>query len=66
MATSLEPLRAYLDSSGFSVLAAWAPVLQPVDSPDPRLSRTSSLKADNFVLETRDGGTTNSIPTASL
>jgi hypothetical protein len=29
---------AYLYSSGFSVLAAWAPVLQPVDSPDPRLA----------------------------
>lgn len=30
---------AYLYSSGFSILATWAPVLQPADSPDPRLAQ---------------------------
>lgn len=30
---------AYLYSSGFSILATWAPVLQPADSADPRLGQ---------------------------
>ena len=30
---------AYLYSSGLSILATWAPALQPSDSPDPRLAR---------------------------
>lgn len=30
---------AYLHTSGLSVLTTWAPVLEPTDSPDPRLSR---------------------------
>ena len=30
---------AYLQASGFSILSTWAPLLQPSDSPDPRLAR---------------------------
>ena len=33
---------AYLYSSGFSILATWAPVLQPADSSDPRLAQIIS------------------------
>jgi hypothetical protein len=33
---------AYLYSSGLSILAVWAPALQPNDSPDPRLAQIIS------------------------
>lgn len=41
---------AYLYSSGLSILATWAPVLKPVDSPDPRLARIIS-QGDEFHLK---------------
>lgn len=40
---------AYLYSSGFSILAAWAPTLLPSDSPDRRLSQIIS-QGDQFHL----------------
>ncbi len=40
---------AYLYSSGLSILATWAPVLQPTDSRDPRLARIIS-QGDEFHL----------------
>jgi hypothetical protein len=40
---------AYLYSSGLSLLATWAPVLKPSDSPDPRLAKIIS-QGDEFHL----------------
>ncbi len=40
---------AYLYSSGFSVLASWAPTLRPDDSPDPRLGQIIA-QGDKFHL----------------
>lgn len=40
---------AYLYSSGFSILATWAPVLEPKDSPDPRLGQVIA-QGDHFDL----------------
>ncbi len=40
---------AYMYSSGFSILATWAPNLQPGDSPDPRLAAIIA-KGDQFRL----------------
>jgi hypothetical protein len=40
---------AYLHASGLSLLATWAPVLKPTDSPDPRLSELIR-EGDQFQL----------------
>ncbi|MBA3607139.1 MAG: hypothetical protein H0W43_01295 [Chthoniobacterales bacterium] len=44
---------AYLYSSGLSILATWAPVLHPADSPDPRLARILSQGAEFHLGEAR-------------
>jgi hypothetical protein len=40
---------AFLHASGFTLLATWAPVLKPADSPDPRLSELIA-EGDQFHL----------------